>query len=179
MAADAYLVCLGSYSPVLMCTAGDYLPIYAAKGYAVTIPVDDQAGAPMVSITVEQMKLVMSRLGDRLRVAKKAELNGYDTAVNPKRCEATVNRVFDLFPAAGRRGAITFWTGLRPSTPSNVPIIGRSRFPNLYLNNGHGRLGWAMSFGSGNAIADLMSGGEARAAHGCLMPRGAAICILN
>ena len=158
LVADAYIVCLGSYSPLLMRRAGIYLPIYPAKGYSVTIPIEDPGGAPTVAITDEQMKLVMSRMGDRLRVAGTAELNGYDTAINPARCEAIINRVFQVFPKAGRRDAVTLWAGLRPSTPSNVPIIGRSRYQNLFLNTGHGTLGWTMACGSGKAIADLISG---------------------
>lgn len=158
LVADAYLVCLGSYSPLVLRRAGIHLPIYPAKGYSVTIPIEEPAGAPTVSITDEQMKLVMSRLGDRLRVAGTAELNGYDTTINPARCEAIVNRVFDLFPRAGRRDAVKLWAGLRPATPSNVPVIGSSRYANLFLNTGHGTLGWTMCCGSGKAVADLISG---------------------
>lgn len=158
LVADAYVMCLGSYSPLLLRRAGIYLPIYPAKGYSVTIPVEDPSGAPMVSITDEQMKIVVSRLGDRVRAAGTVELNGYDTTLNPVRCEAIVDRVFQLFPNAGRRDAVTLWTGLRPSTPSNVPIIGSSRCANLFLNTGHGTLGWTMCCGSGKAIADLISG---------------------
>ena len=158
LAADAFLVCLGSYSPLLLAPVGIRVPIYPLKGYSVTLPIDDPAGAPTVSITDEQMKIVLSRLGGRLRAAGTAELTGYDTALNAARCKAIVDRVFELFPRAGRRDAVTLWTGLRPSTPSNVPVVGRTRYPNLFLNTGHGTLGWTMSCGSARAIADLMSG---------------------
>jgi D-amino-acid dehydrogenase len=102
----------------------------------------------------------MSRLGNRLRVAGTAELTGYDTAINELRCRAIVRRTFELFPKAGRAEDAQFWAGLRPATPGGVPCIGRTRYPNLYLNTGHGTLGWTMACGSGAAIADIVSGGK-------------------
>jgi len=101
---------------------------------------------------------VFSRLGDRLRIAGTAELNGYDSAINEARCEAIVKRTTELFPGAGRRDSARYWTGLCPATPSNVPLIGRTRYGNLYLNTGHGTLGWTHSCGSGRALADLVAG---------------------
>jgi len=158
LAGDAFLVCMGSYSPLLLAPAGIRIPIYPLKGYSITLPVDDAAAAPTVSITDEAMKIVISRLGNRLRAAGTAEVNGYDTELNAARCGAIVDRVFELFPRAGRRDAVTLWTGLRPSTPSNVPLVGRTRCPNLFLNTGHGTLGWTMACGCARAVADLMSG---------------------
>jgi len=155
---DAYVVAMGSLSPLLVQPLGIRLPIYPAKGYSVTIPVADDARAHQVSLTDDEYKLVFSRLGDRLRIAGTAELNGYDRDLNRVRCEAIVRRVEALFPGAGDSSKAQFWTGLRPATPSNVPIIGRSRMPNLYLNTGHGTLGWTHACGSGKSIARIVSG---------------------
>jgi D-amino-acid dehydrogenase len=155
---DAYVVAMGSLSPLLVKPLGIRLPIYPAKGYSVTIPVADAALAHQVSLTDDEYKLVFSRLGDRLRIAGTAELNGYDRDLNRVRCEAIVRRVEALFPGAGDSSQAQFWTGLRPATPSNVPIIGRSRLPNLYLNTGHGTLGWTHACGSGKSIARIVGG---------------------
>ena len=156
--ADAYLVCLGSYSPLLTRPLGIHLNIYPAKGYSVTLPVADAARAYHVSMTDDEYKLVFSRLGDRLRIAGTAELNGYSTELNDVRCRAILRRVLELFPGASDPARAQFWTGLRPATPSNVPYIGATRYPNLFLNTGHGTLGWTHSCGSGRAIADILSG---------------------
>ena len=156
--ADAYLLCLGSYSPLLVRPLGINLNIYPAKGYSVTMPVADAAMAPTVSLTDDEYKLVFSRLGDRLRIAGTAELNGYNTELNAVRCNAILQRAQTLFPGAGDTSQAQFWAGLRPATPSNVPYIGASRIANLYLNTGHGTLGWTHACGSGQAIADLLSG---------------------
>jgi D-amino-acid dehydrogenase len=156
--ADAYVIALGSLSPLLAKPLGIDLPIYPAKGYSVTMPVVDASKAHQVSLTDDEYKLVFSRLGDRLRIAGTAEFNGYDRDLNRVRCEAIVQRVQELFPGAGDASQAQFWTGLRPATPSNVPIIGRSRVPNLYLNTGHGTLGWTHACGSGKSIARIVSG---------------------
>lgn len=156
--ADAYVLALGSYSPLYAKPLGIRLPIYSAKGYSVTLPVKDTALACQVSLTDDEYKLVFSRLGDRLRIAGTAELNAYDRDLNRVRCEAIVRRVEELFPGAGDTERAQFWTGLRPATPSNVPIIGRSRLPNLYLNTGHCTLGWTHACGSGKSIARITSG---------------------
>jgi D-amino-acid dehydrogenase len=124
----------------------------------VTLPVTEGDCAPTVSLTDEAEKLVFSRLGDRLRVAGTAELAGYDTAVDDARCERILQRVFDLFPAAGERAGAEFWSGLRPATPGNVPLIGRTRYGNLFLNTGHGTLGWTLACGSGRALAAIVGG---------------------
>jgi D-amino-acid dehydrogenase len=158
VAADAYVVALGSYSPQLMRPLGIRLAIYPVKGYSVTIPITNPAAAPQVSLTDDEHKLVFSRLGERLRVAGTAEFNGYDTSVNDLRCDAILRRVAELFPQAGDFGAALRWAGLRPATPSNLPYVTRTKYCNLFLNTGHGTLGWTMACGSGRVIADLVSG---------------------
>lgn len=165
---DAYVLALGSFSPLLAKPLGLNLPIYPAKGYSVTLPVKDASMAHQVSLTDDEYKLVFSRYtsapGDRLpgrdvlRIAGTAELNGYDRNLNRVRCEAIVRRVEELFPGAGDAGAAQFWSGLRPATPSNLPLIGQSRVPNLYLNTGHGTLGWTHACGSGKSLARIVSG---------------------
>ena len=156
--ADAYVLAMGSLSPLLAKPLGVELPIYPAKGYSVTMPVKNPAMAHQVSLTDDEYKLVFSRLGDRLRIAGTAELNGYDRDLNRVRCEAIVRRVEALFPGAGDTERAQFWTGLRPATPSNVPIIGRSKVGKLFLNTGHGTLGWTHACGSGKSIAHIVSG---------------------
>ena len=156
--ADAQVLCMGSYSAALVAPLGVRLNIYPAKGYSVTLPVQDPTQAFSVSLTDDEYKLVFSRLGDRLRVAGTAELNGYDTGLNLVRCEAIVRRVRELFPHMTDGQNAQFWTGLRPATPSNVPYIGRSTLRNLFLNTGHGTLGWTHSAGSGRAVAEIVSG---------------------
>ena len=156
--ADAYVLAMGSLSPLYAEPLGIALPIYPAKGYSVTMPVRDASMAHQVSLTDDEYKLVFSRLGDRLRIAGTAELNGYDRDLNRVRCEAIVKRVEQLFPGAGDASQAQFWTGLRPTTPSNLPVIGRSKLPNLFLNTGHGTLGWTHSCGSGKSIARIVSG---------------------
>jgi D-amino-acid dehydrogenase len=156
--ADAFVVAMGSLSPLLVRPLGIHLPIYPAKGYSVTMPVKDASMAHEVSLTDDEYKLVFSRLGDRLRIAGTAELNGYSRDLNAVRCEAIVRRTEQLFPGAGDTTQAQFWTGLRPATPSNVPIIGKSRLPNLFLNTGHGTLGWTHACGSGKSVARIVSG---------------------
>jgi D-amino-acid dehydrogenase len=156
LTADAYVVALGSYSPLLVRPLGISLPVYPAKGYSATLPLAPDSVAPTVSITDDERRLVISRLGDRLRVAGTAEFNGYNLELNAVRCQALMTRIRQLFPDLHPAGEPAFWCGLRPATPSNVPVIGRTRYANLWLNTGHGTLGWTMSCGSGAALADLM-----------------------
>jgi D-amino-acid dehydrogenase len=155
--ADAYVAALGSYTPLLLRPLGLRLPVYPAKGYSATVPLGAGSVAPTVSLTDDGHKLVFSRLGQRLRIAGTAEFNGYNTELNGVRCRALIERAGELFPALQPAGEIEFWSGLRPATPSNVPLIGRT-VPNLYLNTGHGTLGWTMACGSGAALADIVSG---------------------
>ncbi len=153
---DAFVLALGSHSPLLVRPLGEDLPIYPVKGYSVTIPLASRAEAPQVSITDESRRIVCSRLGNRLRIAGTAELAGYDITVNRPRCEAILRRARQLFPGIEPAGEPEYWAGLRPATPSNVPIIGRSRLANLYYNTGHGTLGWTLACGSARAVADIV-----------------------
>ena len=158
LVADAYVAALGSYTPLLLRPLGIRLPLIPAKGYSATIPLHSESIAPTVSLIDDQCKLVFSRLGNRLRVAGTAEFAGYDTSLNTARCGALLKRTLALFPQAGRGEQAELWAGLRPATPGNVPLIGRTRYPNLFLNTGHGTLGWTMACGSGRLLADLVSG---------------------
>ncbi len=160
MTADRYVLALGSYSPLLLRPLGIRLPIYPAKGYSVTFPVCDPAKAPTVSLTDDEHKLVFSRLGERLRVAGTAETAGYDTTLNEHRARVILKRTLEIFPGCGKESDAEFWAGLRPKTPDSVPVIGPTPFPNLFLNTGHGTLGWTMSCGSGRVVADLVSGSD-------------------
>ncbi|WP_144638499.1 D-amino acid dehydrogenase [Bordetella genomosp. 13] len=158
LVADAYVVAMGSYTPTLVRPLGVPCNVYPAKGYSATFPVLAPARAPTVSLTDSSHKVVFSRLGNRLRMAGTAELAGYDRGLNTARCEALLRLARELFPDALDFEGVSYWSGLRPSTPSNVPLIGQTRIPNLYLNTGHGTLGWTMGVGSGRALADLLSG---------------------
>jgi D-amino-acid dehydrogenase len=149
---------LGSFSAQWAKLLGHTLRIYPAKGYSVTLPVINEAASYNVSLTDDEYKLVFSRLGNRLRIAGTAELNGYNTDLNLVRCQAIIRRVRQLFPDMTDGQGAQLWTGLRPATPSNVPYIGRSKTSNLFLNTGHGTLGWTHACGSGAAIADIVSG---------------------
>ena len=156
--ADAYVLSMGSFSAALASQLGIVLNIYPAKGYSITVPVKNEEAAFNVSLTDDEYKLVYSRLGDRMRVAGTAELNGYSRKLNYTRCRAIVRRTAEVMPEAGYWDQAEFWTGLRPATPSNVPYIGKSHFANLYLNTGHGTLGWTHSCGSAAALADIIDG---------------------
>lgn len=157
---DACVLAMGSFSPELVSPLGIRLAIYPVKGYSVTLPVQQAELAYSTSLTDDEYKLVFSRLGDRLRIAGTAELNGYGLALNTVRCEAIVDRVLELFPGIADPGKAKFWTGLRPSTPSNGPYIGRTRYSNLFINTGHGTLGWTHACGSGKAVAEIISGAQ-------------------
>ena len=156
--ADAFVMAAGSFSAPLLQPLGIDLMIYPGKGYSATYRVTDPAAAPTVSLTDDGYKLVISRLGDRLRVAGTCELNGYTRELNPTRCAAITRRTRELFPDACDYDDPVYWAGLRPLTPSNIPYIGKTRYRNLYLNTGHGTLGWTMGAGSGKAIAEIVSG---------------------
>jgi D-amino-acid dehydrogenase len=154
------IVSMGCYSAPFLRRYGVRLNIYPAKGYSVTIPIEHSNSAPVTSLTDDQYKLVYSNLGGRLRVAGTAELSGYTKWLDLRRCRAILNNARGLFPRAGNFDAATFWTGLRPTTPSNVPYVGRSRIRNLWLNTGHGTLGWTLGAGSGKRIAEMVAAGE-------------------
>ncbi len=156
--ADAYVLALGSYSPLLARPLGLALPVYPVKGYSLTVPVKDAARAPVSSIVDEDFKVALTRLGSRIRVAGTAEVGGYDQRLRQNRLDTLVHVLSDLFPGGFEREQMTFWTGMRPMTPDGTPILGRSPLPNLFLNTGHGTFGWTMSLGSGRVVADLVQG---------------------
>ena len=148
----------GSGVILLLRQIGYSLPVYPAKGYSATLTLAEGSLAPTVSLTDDERKLVFSRLGNRLRIAGTAEFNGYNLDLNPVRSQALLERTRQLFPHLQTVGEPALWCGLRPATPSNVPLIGRTRFGNLWLNTGHGTLGWTMSCGSAAALAEMISG---------------------
>ena len=155
---DAYVVALGSYSPLLLRRVGIDLPVYPVKGYSLTVPITDPAGAPESTVMDETHKVAITRLGDRIRVGGMAELDGYSSKLRPARRATLEHVVTDLYPQGGDAKQASFWCGLRPMTPDGPPVIGRERYDNLYLNTGHGTLGWTMACGSGRVLADLISG---------------------
>lgn len=159
--AQNIITCLGVWSAPMLRPLGIYLNIYPAKGYSVTIPVEHPDCAPQVSLTDDEHKLQYSRLGDELRVAGTAELSGYSRELNARRCDMITEQTRRLFPEIGGFDKARFWTGLRPSTPSNLPYIRKTEFDNLWLNTGHGTLGWTLGCGSGKYLADLICHGEA------------------
>ena len=156
--ADAYVLALGSFSPQLGATLGLKLPIYPVKGYSITAPIVNEATAPVSTVLDESYKIAVTRLGSRIRVGGMAELSGYNTRLAPARRATLAHCVNELFPGAGDTVSASFWTGMRPMTPDGTPILGRSKLSNLYVNSGHGTLGWTMACGSGRVIADLISG---------------------
>jgi D-amino-acid dehydrogenase len=154
------VVSLGCWSAPFLHRYGVRLNIYPAKGYSVTIPTNGSNVAPVTSLTDDEHKLVYSNLGGRLRVAGTAELSGYSCELNRGRCQAILRAVRELFPRAGNFDAATFWAGLRPATPSNLPYVGRTHYRNLWLNTGHGTLGWTLGAGSGFRLADMIAANE-------------------
>jgi D-amino-acid dehydrogenase len=158
LSADAVVVALGSYSPLLLKPLGLHLPVYPVKGYSLTLPIADATGAPESTVMDETYKVAVTRLGNRVRVGGTAELAGYDLKLRQPRRDTLDHVVTDLFPDAGNLAQATFWTGLRPMTPDGPPVIGKTAISNLYLNTGHGTLGWTMAAGSGRVLADIISG---------------------
>ena len=158
MTADAYVLALGSYSPHLVRPLGISLPVYPVKGYSITVPIKDAAGAPESTVMDESYKVAITRLGDRIRVGGTAEISGYSTKLYDARRATLDHSLTDLFPRGGDLAKATFWCGLRPMTPDGPPVIGATRFANLHLNTGHGTLGWTMACGSGRVLADMLSG---------------------
>ncbi|KQU92985.1 D-amino acid dehydrogenase [Devosia sp. Root105] len=158
LTADAYVVALGSYSPLLLRPLGIGLPVYPIKGYSLTVPITDASVAPVSTVMDETYKVATTRLGDRIRVGGTAEIAGYDTTLHPARRGPLDRSLRELFPNAGDASKASFWCGLRPMTPDGTPVLGRSKFSNLYLNTGHGTLGWTMAAGSGRVLADIISG---------------------
>ncbi len=157
--ADAYVLACGSYSPLLLRPLKINLAVYPVKGYSASLPLS-AATAPQGSITDSSYKVVITRLGDTLRGAGTAELAGYDLTLTPERCATITHVINDLFPGAADISQAQYWCGLRPMTPDNPPILGATAYKNLFLNTGHGTLGWTMACGSGKVLADLISGRE-------------------
>jgi len=156
--ADAYLVALGSYSPLLLKGIGIRIPVYPVKGYSITVPITDASGSPESTVMDETHKVAVTRLGDRIRVGGTAELAGYTLKLHDARRQTLEHVVTDLFPRGGDVSRAEFWCGLRPMTPDGTPVVGATRLPNLYLATGHGTLGWTMSAGTGRVMADIISG---------------------
>ncbi|CDN59453.1 D-amino acid dehydrogenase [Burkholderia cenocepacia] len=155
--ADAYVVALGSYSTSFISNLMR-IPVYPLKGYSITAPIVNEAAAPVSTVLDETYKIAITRFDQRIRVGGMAEIVGFDKKLRAARRETLEMCVNDLFPGGGDTSKATFWTGLRPMTPDGTPIVGRTPVSNLFLNTGHGTLGWTMSCGSGQLLADLISG---------------------
>ena len=155
--ADAVVAATGSYTPRLVGPLGIDVPVYPVKGYSLTIPIVDPSRAPESTVMDETYKIAITRLGDRIRVGGMAEISGFTNDRPDKRRRTLEHSVTDLFPG-GDLEAASFWSGLRPMTPDGTPIIGPTKLGGLFLNTGHGTLGWTMSCGSGKLLADLVSG---------------------
>ncbi|WP_120994378.1 D-amino acid dehydrogenase [Stutzerimonas urumqiensis] len=155
--ADRYVLALGSYSPPMLKPLGIRAPVYPLKGYSLTVPIVDPDMAPMSTVLDETYKVAITRFDQRIRIGGMAEIAGYDLNLDPRRRQTLEMVLGDLYPRGGQVSEATFWTGLRPATPDGTPIVGGTRLKNLYLNTGHGTLGWTMACGSGRLLADLMA----------------------
>lgn len=158
LTADRYVAAFGSYTRGLLEPLGLDLPVYPVKGYSLTIPMKDDASAPVSTILDETYKIAVTRFDDRIRVGGMAELSGFDLRLKDARRKTLELVVNDLFPDSGHVAQAEFWTGLRPMTPDSTPIVGPTRYGNLFLNTGHGTLGWTMACGSGKLVADQVMG---------------------
>ena len=156
--ADAIVCALGSYATGFLRPLGIDLPVYPVKGYSLTLPMTDADAAPRSTVLDETYKVAITRFNERIRVGGMAELSGFNLALNPKRYDTLAMVVGDLFPEGGDISRAEFWTGLRPMTPDGTPLVGPSPVPGLWLNTGHGTLGWTMAAGSGQLLSDLISG---------------------
>lgn len=156
--ADGYVVALGSYSRGILAPLGLDVPVYPVKGYSLTVPITDASASPVSTILDETYKVAVTRFDNRIRIGGMAELSGYDLRLNPRRRQTLEMIGNDLFPSAADFKDAQFWTGLRPMTPDSTPIVGASAYNNLFINTGHGTLGWTMACGSGQLIADLVTG---------------------
>jgi len=157
LTADRYVLATGSHTRALL-QRWFPVPVYPMKGYSLTVPIIDAARAPVSTILDETYKIAVTRFDDRIRVGGMAELSGFNLELNPRRRETLELVVNDLFPGAGDTAQASFWTGLRPMTPDSTPIVGPTPLRNLFLNTGHGTLGWTMAAGSATVIADLVGG---------------------
>ncbi|MGL6573930.1 D-amino acid dehydrogenase [Aeromonas hydrophila] len=158
--ADAIVCALGSYATGFLRPLGLDLPVYPVKGYSLTLPMVNAEASPRSTVLDETYKVAITRFDERIRVGGMAELSGYNLALNPKRHDTLAMVVGDLFPEGGDISRADFWTGLRPMTPDGTPLVGPSPIPGLWLNTGHGTLGWTMAAGSGQLLCDLISGSD-------------------
>jgi D-amino-acid dehydrogenase len=156
--AERYVLALGSYSTRMLAPLGLRIPVYPVKGYSITVPVTDASMAPESTIMDETHKVAVTRLGSRIRVGGTAALSGFDLQLDPARRRTLEFVVNDLFPQGGDVSRAEFWCGLRPMTPDGTPIVGGTAIDNLFLSTGHGTLGWTMAAGTGQVMADLISG---------------------
>ena len=155
---DAYLVALASYSPQLLRPAGISLPVYPVKGYSITLLVGDPSLAPVSTLLDDTYKIAITRLGNRIRVGGMAEISGFDDRLPARRQATLLHCLKELFPGSAAVGDTNFWSGLRPMTPDGPPVVGPTKIENLFLNTGHGTLGWTMACGSGHVVASLIDG---------------------
>lgn len=155
--AESFVAALGSYTPDLLAPLGLKLPVFPIKGYSITLPIVDASRAPVSTVMDETYKVAITRLGSRIRVGGMAEIAGFNLDLPLARRKTLEHSVEDLFGGAGDQTQASFWTGLRPMTPDGTPIVGKTRFSNLFVNSGHGTLGWTMACGSGRVVADLVS----------------------
>ena len=155
---DVFVTALGSYTPALLKPLGLHAPIYPVKGYSLTMPIVNEARAPISTVLDETYKIAITRLGSRIRVGGMAEIAGFSHDLPPARQATLTQSTEDLFGGAGDQTQAQFWSGLRPMTPDGTPIVGPTRLPNLWINSGHGTLGWTMACGSGRVLSDLVSG---------------------
>jgi D-amino-acid dehydrogenase len=161
LTADSYSVSLGSHSPKILSSVGIDIPIYPVKGYSITLPVLNDLDAPQSTVMDDKNKVGITRLGSTIRVAGIAHLTDHNSSLREKSLHSLKKGLNNLFPRAAKEtDDINFWTGFRPSTPDSTPIIGTTPYSNLYLNTGHGTLGWTMSLGSGKLLASIVSGNE-------------------
>jgi D-amino-acid dehydrogenase len=158
LTADAFVVALGSYSAGLVQPLGLKLPIYPVKGYSITVPIVNPERAPESTLMDEKHKIAITRLGERIRVGGMAEIGGYGVKLTDRRRRTLEHSLEDLFPGAGDLNRETFWSGLRPMTPDGTPVVGRTPIENLFINSGHGTLGWTMACGSARVTSDLIAG---------------------
>lgn len=155
---DAVVICLGNESNHITRKIGIRVPSYPVKGYSVTLPIDGKNLAPSIGIADEENKVVVARLGNNLRAAGTAELGGYNTTMDKQRARSVLNPLIDLFPNVGNKRNASFWTGLRPMTPSGLPLITGTNLINVFLNTGHGSVGWTLACGSGRLLTDIVTG---------------------
>ncbi len=163
--ADAFVVALGSYSAGVLKRVGLDVPVYPVKGYSITAPIGNADAAPVSTVLDESFKIAITRLGDRVRVGGMAEVSGFSTALPERRRRSLEHSVSGLFPGAADLRSASYWSGLRPMTPDGTPIVGPTPYSNLFLNTGHGTLGWTMACGSARVLADLMSGKQPEIPH--------------